>query len=106
MAAYKPEVLISQLVDEIEESFQGLPTFSGWSNSTVLSSIILDIRGIQKFKMAAYKPEVLISHLVDGIETPFQGLPLIFGVEQFFWQLRKWGVALKWRLYLCLQAEI
>ena len=25
MAAYKPEVLISQLVDEIEESFQWLP---------------------------------------------------------------------------------
>ena len=48
----------------------------------VLSSIILDIRGVQKFKMTAYKPEVLISQLVDEIETPFQGLPLIFGVEQ------------------------
>ena len=29
MAAYKPEVLISQLVDEIEKPFQGLPPFSG-----------------------------------------------------------------------------
>ena len=48
----------------------------------VLSSIILDIRGVQKFKMAAYKTEVLISQLVDEIETPFQGLPFIFGVEQ------------------------
>ena len=74
MAAYKPEILISQLVDEIEESFQGLPPFSGWSNSTVLSSIILDIRGVQKFKMAAYKPEVFISQLVDKIEKPCQGL--------------------------------
>ena len=48
----------------------------------VLSSIILDIRGVQKFKMAVYKTEVLISQLVDEIETPFQGLPPIFGVEQ------------------------
>ena len=82
MAAYKPEVLISQLVDKIEMPFQGLPPFSGYSNSIVLSSIILDIRGVQKFKMAAYKPEVLISQLVDEIETPFQKLPPIFGVEQ------------------------
>ena len=74
MAAYKLEVLISQLVDEIGESFQGLPPFSGWSNSTVLSSIILNIRGVQKFKMAVYKPEVLISQLVDEIEEPCQGL--------------------------------
>ena len=48
----------------------------------VLSSITLDIRGVQKFKMAADKPEVLISQLVDEIETPFQGLPSISGVEQ------------------------
>ena len=48
----------------------------------VLSSIILDIRGVQKFKMAACKPEVLISQLVDEIETPFQGLYPIFGAEQ------------------------
>ena len=75
MAAYKPEILISQLVDEIEKPFQGLLTFSGWSNSIVLSSIILDIRGVQKFKMVGYKPEILISQLVDKIKKPFQGLP-------------------------------
>ena len=43
---------------------------------------MLDIRGVQKFKMAAYKPEVLISQLVDEIETPCQGIPPILGVEQ------------------------
>ena len=56
--------------------------------------------------MVACKLEVLISQLVDEIETPFQGLPLIFGVEQFFWQLRKWGVALEMAFLSCLQAEI
>ena len=74
MVAYKPEVLISQLVDEIAKPFQELPPFSGWSNSIVLLSLILDIRGVQKFKMATYKLEVLISQLVDEIETPCQEL--------------------------------
>ena len=41
----------------------------------VLSFIILDIRGVQKFKMAAWKPEIHISQLVDKIETPFKGYP-------------------------------
>ena len=35
----------------------------------VLSSIIFDIRGVQKFKMAACKLEVLESQLVDEIKT-------------------------------------
>jgi len=43
----------------------------------VLSSIVLNLRGVQKFKMAAYKPEVLISQLVGEIETWFQ--VIIFG---------------------------
>src|SRR5258706_12595362 len=47
-----------------------------------LSSIVPDIRGVQKFKMAACKPEVVISQLVDEIETRFQGLTHIFGVQQ------------------------
>ena len=85
---------------------RAIPPFSGWSNSIVLSSILLDVRGVQKFKMAACKPEVLISQRVDEIEMPFQELPLIFGVEQFFWQLRKWGVTFKISFISCLQAEI
>ena len=41
--------------------------------SEVLLFLILDISGVQKFKMAACKPEVLISQVVDEIEKPFQG---------------------------------
>ena len=80
MATYKPEVLISQLVDEIEKPCQGLPPiFEVEQLNTVLSSIILDIREIHKFKMAAYKPEVLIFQLVDEIEKPCQRLPPFSG---------------------------
>src|SRR5258706_10539904 len=46
-----------------------------------LSSIVPDIRGVQKFKMAACKPEVVITQLVDEIQTRFQGLTPIFGVQ-------------------------
>ena len=55
--------------------------------------------------MAACKPEILLSQLVEEIETPFQGLPLIFGVEQFFWQLRKLSVALEMALISVLSTS-
>ena len=45
----------------------------------VISSFLLDMRLVQKFKMVACKPEVLISQLVDEIETPFQVLPPFSG---------------------------
>jgi len=52
--------------------------FVGYSNSSVQCSIVMDIRGVQKFKLAACKPEVLISQLLDKIGTRFQRLNLCF----------------------------
>ena len=73
MAAYKPEVHKTQLLDKIAAPFQRLtPIFSGSSNPMALLRPVPDVTGSRFFKMTAYKPEVLISQLLNKIATPFQ----------------------------------
>ena len=70
MAAGKPEILISQLPDEIENVIsKARSRVSELRNSVEPMRILPDVTGSQKFNMAATKPEVLISRLPDEIET-------------------------------------
>ena len=79
IAAYKPEVLISQLVDEIETPFQELPPIFGVEqlNGTIVhytrhkGSPEIQDGGLQTGR-------TYISQLVDEIEKPCQGLPPMF----------------------------
>ena len=75
MVACKPEVLISQLVDEIETPFQGLYPIFGVEqpNSTIIH--YTRHKGSPEIQDGGLLTgSILISQLVDKIETPFQGL--------------------------------
>ena len=74
MAAAEPEVLLSQLIGEVDEIPNAIPTFLGSSVAMGWLSIRWDETGSQKSKMAAAKPEVLISHVLQQIDTQFQWL--------------------------------
>ena len=76
MAANKPKVRISQLLDKIGTPFQRLtPIFEVQEFSRANTKIArCSLTGSRKFNIAAVKPKVLISQLLDKIETPLQRL--------------------------------
>ena len=91
MAAAKPELLISPLLDKIGTPFQRLtPHFRGSGIQMALFRIRSDVIGSRKSKMAAVKPEVLISQLVDKIATPFQQLTPHFRGPGIQWRYSKY----------------
>jgi hypothetical protein len=64
MAAVKPDVLTTRLVDMIETKFQRLPHISGSRISTEPFRTLSDARQTLKSKMAAVKPDVLTTGLL------------------------------------------
>ncbi len=84
MAAFKPELLISQLPDKIAAKFQQLHAliFSGTASPTAFRSLLRDVTGSRDSKMAASKPEVSVTPLPGHpgqTESKFQPL------RQGFW---------------------
>ena len=69
MAAYKPEVVITQLLDKIATPFQRLTPSFGVQQpiGTIANSARCNRKSL--YKMAAAKPEVLISQLPDKITS-------------------------------------
>jgi len=58
VAAVKPEVHVSQLVDMIESKFQRhIPCFLGWPTLYGIKRMFSDVSGRRKSKMAAVKPK-------------------------------------------------
>jgi hypothetical protein len=72
MAACKPKVLLSQLVDKVETRFQMLtPHFREFTISMELVLALSDVSGSQISKMPVCKPELLVSQLVYEILSIF-----------------------------------
>jgi hypothetical protein len=72
---------ISANIHDSNEFPTANPTFSAFSISMKLLSILSDVSRSPKSKMAACKPEVLLSQVLDKIKTRFQRLTHIFGVQ-------------------------
>ena len=63
---YKPEVLISQLLNKIATLFERLTQpFYRSSNSMAILRRLSDVTGSRLLKMAVVKPEVLISQCFE-----------------------------------------